>query len=327
MNTKIVDKNRILYETYEMYDLDGTFLCFCNKRKARYYIHKTKTAHWIDNQGQEIVVPKFDDFVTEYNGEKLTRFRLKFKSNATKENHNDLYYKQALENRCVCCGTTEHLTKHHVIPYMYRKTLHLKFKGNSHHDVLPLCYFCHQKYELIADVFKNELNKEYQVPETILVGMKTEMETRNEKIFKARELIKRAFDFDDDFYLPIERITDLAKVAAQKPIVLNPFTDDEVEKYQSLESNVTVGEYVVTRASKMKRIINDARKTHQNLRRKHKAETFEEYLNYLIHKGFNDELKMIEENLYIFVFRWRKHFIDNAKPKFMPDHWDIFKRY
>lgn len=338
-------KNRIIYETYAMYDIDGTFLCYCNKRKASFYIHKTKSAYWIDKHNN--IVTKLDDNssfpsgIDYYNGEPLFKFKLKFKAQLSGNNKSSLknkdefyadpYYKQVLENKCVCCGTTEYLTKHHVIPYMYRRLFHEKFKGNSHHDVLPLCYQCHQDYELIADKFKIELSYEYNVPENIIKEKKSDIEILNESIFKARNLIQKTFmqNFDEDGndkIIPVERITELSKIACQKPIVLNPHTDDVIERYKSIP--LTISDFVVNRASKVKKVILEAKKT-KNIKSKHKYVSFEEYMNYLYQneEEFSNEIKMIEENLYVFIFRWRKHFIDNAKPKFLPNYWDVFKRY
>lgn len=38
-------------------------------------------------------------------------------------------------------------------------------------------------------------------------------------------------------------------------------------------------------------------------------------------------IALIEEQIYQFIFKWRNHFLEHAKPKYMPEHWDVYKRY
>lgn len=411
-------KNRQIYDSFEMYDLDGTFLCFCSIRKAKNYVVKKDLATWIDDNHHPIdnndVV-----FINDYETAKhliathmhsysvntdnsvslaypcfysisankiVKKFQLKFKSRAkTNPNEhfntelkpsvkqfNDAYYQQKLENRCVCCGTTEYLTRHHVIPYMYRKHLHGKFKDNNHHDVLPICYECHRKYELEADVFKLELAYQYHIPQN-LESIKTEVEVRNEQILKARYIIKQFFnqefcsenanstdhllqlhktnDKTHNTTIPANRLEELAKIAVQKPIVLNPNSDDELEKY--LLPRKTVGEMVLRQASSVTYLVNQIRSECKMLdndnkncnnshisnnskpmiRKKKSGESLENYMNYLYqHPNYHHPLiqkliGLIEDEIYQFIFAWRNHFLEYAKPKYMPNHWDAYKKY
>jgi hypothetical protein len=77
--------------------------------------------------------------------------------------HNDPFSLAKAENKCVVCGTDEDLTRHHVIPSMYRKHFPLEYKSNYHHDVLPICRTCHDKYELQADKLKKSLAQIYKI--------------------------------------------------------------------------------------------------------------------------------------------------------------------
>lgn len=65
------------------------------------------------------------------------------------------------ENKCVVCGTTEKLTRHHVVPKRYRKHLPYDMKANMEYDVFPLCVQCHTKYEESALDFDRELCDQY----------------------------------------------------------------------------------------------------------------------------------------------------------------------
>ena len=48
------EKNRQIYDSYEMYNLSGEQLSFCSQRKARSYVVKKEIATWLDNDFNEI---------------------------------------------------------------------------------------------------------------------------------------------------------------------------------------------------------------------------------------------------------------------------------
>ncbi|KAL0219622.1 hypothetical protein P9112_005275 [Eukaryota sp. TZLM1-RC] len=64
---------------------------------------------------------------------------------------------------CVVCGQRE-TTKHHVVPYTYRKHFPYTLKCNQSFDVVNLCNDCHQKYEGLADLERDYIAEEYEVP-------------------------------------------------------------------------------------------------------------------------------------------------------------------
>jgi hypothetical protein len=67
------------------------------------------------------------------------------------------------QNRCVCCGSEERITRHHVVPYGFRKFFPKEHKEHMIHDIVPLCVPCHHKYEDSAFELKQELAKKYNV--------------------------------------------------------------------------------------------------------------------------------------------------------------------
>jgi hypothetical protein len=76
----------------------------------------------------------------------------------------DEYYLSGKLNRCVVCGATEGLNRHHVVPSVYRRHLPAEVKDHSHHDVLLLCLACHEKYEDAANQLKADLGTAFGVP-------------------------------------------------------------------------------------------------------------------------------------------------------------------
>jgi len=90
--------------------------------------------------------------------------RLKFEPRGR---NTDEYSLQRKTNKCVVCGTTQikSLTKHHVIPSMYKKFFPIEFKARSSHDVVVICRDCHDKYEHdFADRLKDELATQFNAP-------------------------------------------------------------------------------------------------------------------------------------------------------------------
>lgn len=69
------------------------------------------------------------------------------------------------ESICCVCGSSEELTRHHVVPGCYREPLHHSRNYHDRHDVLIICAKCHSRYEIRhARCLKNELCEKYGVP-------------------------------------------------------------------------------------------------------------------------------------------------------------------
>lgn len=77
---------------------------------------------------------------------------------------NDPYFLQVMENRCVVCASENDLTRHHVVPYCYRKFFPINLKQHRSYDVMALCIPCHHKYEEYALELKEALAVKYSAP-------------------------------------------------------------------------------------------------------------------------------------------------------------------
>lgn len=125
---------------------DDKPLCRTNQKKLNWYLNKNLA----------VVVEGMD----------CPTIRLKFEPSGRKgADHPYLIAKK--ENRCVCCASEDQITRHHVVPYGFRKFFPKELKEHMLHDVLPLCVECHEKYETIAFEFKKELAK---LHDTSLLG-------------------------------------------------------------------------------------------------------------------------------------------------------------
>jgi len=84
-----------------------------------------------------------------------------------KGRNTDDYSLQRKQNQCVVCGSThiKSLTKHHVVPSMYKKLFPLEYKARSSHDIVVICRDCHNTYEQgFADLLKQQLAIEFDAP-------------------------------------------------------------------------------------------------------------------------------------------------------------------
>jgi hypothetical protein len=158
-----------LYENCKVRNLAGEIIFYCSTKRARWYLDR-KLAHITVESPLEIQL----DFETKGDGNKDDKFYLQFR-----------------KNLCVVCGTDEELTRHHVIPYAFRKFLPDNIKNHSYHDILLLCVQHHEEYEQHAYDLKIKLGEEYGAP---LDGVydKTSHIDKHKARGYARSLLKHA---------------------------------------------------------------------------------------------------------------------------------------
>jgi len=135
-----ITKDRKIYGNWQVQSPDGILMFRCDEKKAKWYL---------DRDLGELV----DSNVV----------RLSFQPKGL-GNHNKDFGLSEMVNRCVVCGCEEFLTRHHVVPYCYRRYFPLELKSHNFHDVLLLCVECHEKYERSADNLKLLIANEYNVP-------------------------------------------------------------------------------------------------------------------------------------------------------------------
>lgn len=137
-----VTKDREIYGNCRVLSPQGYLMFRCDTKKANWYLRK--------------------DLASVVNEDPLT-IQLTFEPKGY-GNHGNDYGLNEMENICVSCGTDEYLTRHHVVPYCYRRYFPLEMKSHNFHDVLLMCVDCHESYENHALVFKNQLADDYDAP-------------------------------------------------------------------------------------------------------------------------------------------------------------------
>lgn len=204
---KNIPKDRKIYGNCRVLSPNGILMFRCDEKKANWYLKR--------NLG-EIV------------SNKPLVVKLNFKPSGL-GNHNKEFGLSDMPNVCVVCGTKNHLTRHHVVPYCYRKNLPLEIKSHNHHDILPLCVDCHENYEKFADDLKIELSIKYEAPlngesdgdvDTIKLSkisstiLRNDLNIPKKRVVELREIIKSFFGIKR---LTNSKLLELTKIK-QKPI-------------------------------------------------------------------------------------------------------------
>lgn len=161
--TTTTNKNH--YDSCGMYHPDGTLMVRTSFRRANWYIQRN-LAEWMDDTHQD--------------------FRLFFEPNGHGQ-HDDAFYTQKMDDHCVVCGTTEELTKHHVVPYQFRRILPVHYKGRNHHDILLVCWTCHERYEREADKLKEVILHDYGFSKPFEISPE---EQHNRRVQSAKHIIE-----------------------------------------------------------------------------------------------------------------------------------------
>lgn len=118
-------KTTELYGNWTVYSPSEEFMFRCGEKKIQWYLKKgLATPH----------------------GEKAIKLLFPPKGNGNCEDTTG-YFKEAREARCVVCGTTEDLTKHHIVPHCYRRHFPEQYMSHESFDVVAVCIPCHEKYE------------------------------------------------------------------------------------------------------------------------------------------------------------------------------------
>jgi hypothetical protein len=135
----------LIYDNCKVLNPNGDLMFRCLKKKINWYL-KRNLAVVIDNDPLTIQL----NFVPKGKGEL---------------NESLLHVR---ENKCVVCGDIklENLTKHHLIPYEFRKHFPIKMKEHNSSFIVPLCEECHRIYEKMASKRKLEISEQFNIGKT-----------------------------------------------------------------------------------------------------------------------------------------------------------------
>lgn len=136
LTEEIVKRNslkRVPYDNFKIIHPDGTLMCYCSIKKAKWYLKKG-LGQIIDEENRKIQLT----FTPKGYGDPIELL-------------------EGRKNCCVISGKTHDLTKHHVMPLQYRRHLPNMYKDKNSCDLMVLNREEHDAYEIIANDFKLRL--------------------------------------------------------------------------------------------------------------------------------------------------------------------------
>jgi len=132
------------YGNNQVLSKEGKLLCKCSRKRANWYLTKGLATIVSESPNQLIIKLIFDAGGPGCDGDDFCLGEKK--------------------NMCVVCGTTDELSRHHIVPYGYRKFFPMEHKDHNAHDVLLLCLTCHHEYEEYAREYKKQVAEKYGAP-------------------------------------------------------------------------------------------------------------------------------------------------------------------
>jgi hypothetical protein len=155
----------------------------------------------------------------------------------------DPYYLTEKINCCVACGAVGALTRHHIVPYKYRRFLPPEIKSHNYHDILLLCIPCHNRYEEYAQKLNREIAKEYGVELHGSGGMKYLPEI-GKAVCAARAILNHQAT------IPHDRLVELKEKVAKFVGKAEADVDDfrhvaSLKPWEKIEGYQHPGEYIM----------------------------------------------------------------------------------
>lgn len=133
------------YSNVLMTTPDGTPMFRCGQKKLNWYLSRDLAE------------------ITSKEGDEETVGRFLFEPKGFGWAYDD-YFLSVKDNHCVVCGSTEDLTRHHVMPYCYRRYFPEDVKSHNSYDIVLLCVEHHEEYESHADSLKKKLAIKHGAP-------------------------------------------------------------------------------------------------------------------------------------------------------------------
>lgn len=199
---------------------DGEMLCRCSVKKLKWYLDR------------DLAVWDKDDPPT---------IRLRFEPKG-RYHAGDAVMLADRDNKCVVCGATENLNRHHIVPSCYRQYFPDEVKRHASYDIVPLCIECHEDYERIANNLKITIGEELGY----LPGM-AQRDHRNSLhgVKKAaRTLLLHRDSMPEE---KIERYTTVLQEYLKKDVIsIDDLKDvSKIRPEDTLRTNMKHGEYIV----------------------------------------------------------------------------------
>jgi len=264
-------------ENWKVYHPSGRHMFTCGEKKANWYLDKN---------------------LATITGSKQIQFNFEPKGNGFEDNEE--FGRGMRESRCVVSGIKTHLQRHHIVPYCYRQFFPEKFKSKNHHDVVLINDKKHSEYEQMANEYKDEIARIYDV--------KTISELNIDYTAKLRENGK-------DGSLLLNNIHSLFRNYNKMPeeVKINKLV--YISENSNLPYNTLINLNYI-QLYKLYLLLTDEHITN--------TQQFKGENRYMYEHGYYVIQKLdTEEKIIDFVKLWRNHFINTMQPEYMPYGWSV----
>ncbi|XP_030539698.1 protein RRP6-like 3 isoform X1 [Rhodamnia argentea] len=132
-----------VYHNCRIYANDGRLLCYCDRRKLEWYLHRG-LAKLVEDDPPAVM--------------------LLFEPKGRPEDEDNEFYIQRKKNICVGCGEGNHYLRYRIIPSCYRMHFPEHLKSHRSHDIVLLCVDCHEVAHAAAEKYKGKIAEEFGIP-------------------------------------------------------------------------------------------------------------------------------------------------------------------
>ena len=257
-------------------------------KKANWYIEKNIAA-WVSSSSND------QSIKSNKQSPSPKQIQLLFEpKNRSNRGEKGLYVRSEKINQCVACGNTEYHMRHYVVPFAYRSLFPPKFKSHLSHDIVILCPDCHVFCDQQRQLRMKTIEEHYRF--IYNNGMEDDITSKpfiiDQRLYHLRSCALALLRWKDK--LPESKRTNYEILVGDYLKEMNndihisiPFTKEQLQ------------------------LVIDVQYKKEN-------NQFISGPELVLNAMADDEDKIVQ-----FVKGWRQHFLDIARPQFLPKGWGL----
>lgn len=153
------------------------------------------------------------------------------------------YYQSKRENKCVVCGREDELIRKNVVPHEYRKYFPIVMKEKTSHDILLLCFHCHQISNISDIKIRKMLEDKCDAPIYELPVNENDLKRFRYIQRSARALLNEKISISDQRRVELEKVVQDAYPS--KALTIDFLNEIVNEAEPIIEHKTSHGELVV----------------------------------------------------------------------------------
>lgn len=144
----LLQRKSPLYDACQLEAPDGTVLSYISCTRGDWYIEK--------NLG---------DAVERVDGGRAVRLRFEPSRRPDPLDRVDAFNLSGRTNHCVACGDAgDSLTRTYIVPHEYRRFFPDGLASHSSHDVVLMCFGCHERWDASVQIRRRTVAEETDAP-------------------------------------------------------------------------------------------------------------------------------------------------------------------